>query len=120
MHGAWGMRATGRHIARPHPHGMAPLADNAAGDEEFRADQAAWYKSITGKSLDVRLSLGEQGQQCDAVARRFPVHTLTGVLGLGSYYGLRPHCAGRTHGLRPHCVGLLMGYCISVANLSAS
>jgi len=47
-----------------------PLADNPAGDETFRADRALWYENVTGESLD-GLSLAEQRQLCDAVARRF-------------------------------------------------
>ena len=47
-----------------------PLADNAAGDEEFRADRAAAWVSGSETQL-----LGEQWQRCDAVARRFRAYT---------------------------------------------
>ena len=51
-----------------------PLADNPVGDEDFRADRALWYENVTGESLD-GLSLAEQWQLCDAVARRFRAYS---------------------------------------------
>ena len=51
-----------------------PVKDNAAGDEAFRADRAAWYERATGDSLDGR-SLAEQRRLCDAIARRFRAYS---------------------------------------------
>ena len=46
------------------------LADNSQGDEAFRADRAVWYEHVTGESLD-GLTLGEQWECVDVIARRF-------------------------------------------------
>ena len=47
-----------------------PLAGNREGDEAFRMDRAVWYENVTGDSL-VELSLTDQWERVDVVARRF-------------------------------------------------
>jgi len=58
----------------PPPHRddsrYGPTAQNPAGDEAFRADRAVWYEQVTGQSLE-GLSLTEQWEAVDVVARRF-------------------------------------------------
>merc|ERR1712093_284794 len=77
----------------PPPHRddarYAPLASNAAGDEAFRKDRAVWYEHVTGESLD-GLSVAEQWERVDAVARRFREYTD------GRAPRVQDHVAGRT------------------------
>ena len=47
-----------------------PLKGNPVGTAAFRADRAVWYERITGTDLN-GLSLSDQQELCDAVARRF-------------------------------------------------
>ena len=47
-----------------------PLANNPQGDEAFRQDRAVWYVHVTGESIE-ELSLTEQWQRVDVIARRF-------------------------------------------------
>ena len=62
----------------PPPHRSderyGPLANNAAGDEAFRADRSVWYEHVTGESLE-GLSLTEQWERVDVIARRFRDYT---------------------------------------------
>ena len=50
---------------------------NPQGDEQFRADRALWFESVTGESLE-GLSLAEQWRRVDRVARAFRAHTRDG------------------------------------------
>ena len=52
---------------------FGPRGD-AAGDELFRTERAAWYDKFTGRSI-ASLSVHEQNELCDAIARRFRVYT---------------------------------------------
>ena len=45
-----------------------------AGDDEFRRDRAVWYENFTGRSI-AEVSLHEQNDLCDAIARRFREYT---------------------------------------------
>ena len=51
-----------------------PLANNVEGDEAFRKDRAVWYEHVTGESLD-GLSLMEQWERVDVIARRFRTYS---------------------------------------------
>ena len=69
-------RMTRANLPPPHRDDAryAPLVSNAAGDEAFRKDRAVWYEHVTGESLD-GLSVAEQWERVDAVARRFREYT---------------------------------------------
>ena len=47
---------------------------DAAGDEVFRKDREMWYEQFTGRSID-GVSLQEQNELCDVIARRFREYT---------------------------------------------
>ena len=47
---------------------------DAAGDAIFRKDREAWYQRYTGRSI-ADISLQEQNEVCDAIARRFREYT---------------------------------------------
>ena len=47
---------------------------DAVGDELFRKERATWYEAFTGRSL-AGVSLQEQNELCDAIARRFRTYT---------------------------------------------
>ena len=54
------------------------LTNNSSGNEAFHKDRAVWYEHVTGDSLD-GLSLAEQRERVDVIARRFRVYnTMTG------------------------------------------
>ena len=84
-------RMTRANLPPPHRDDAryAPLASNAAGDEAFRKDRAVWYEHVTGESLD-GLSVAEQWERVDAVARRFREYTD------GRAPRVQDHVAGRT------------------------
>ena len=44
------------------------------GDNKFRRDRAEWYENFTGRSID-EVSLHEQNELCDVIARRFREYT---------------------------------------------
>lgn len=49
-----------------------PSANNQKGDEDFRADRAAWYEHVTGESfLAGPRRLSEQWRRVDDLSRRF-------------------------------------------------
>ena len=50
------------------------IASNQEGDERFRKDRAVWYEHVTGEPLD-GLSLTEQWERVDSIARRFREYT---------------------------------------------
>ena len=52
---------------------FGPRGD-AAGNERFRNERAAWYEAFTGRSL-AGVSLQQQNELCDTVARRFRAYT---------------------------------------------
>ena len=45
-----------------------------AGDNKFRWDRAVWYENFTGRSI-AEVSLQEQNELCDVIARRFREYT---------------------------------------------
>ncbi len=47
---------------------------NQDGDERFRIDRVEWYKLYTGESI-ADMTLREQNEVCDAIARRFREYT---------------------------------------------
>ena len=49
------------------------LTNNSSGNEAFHKDRAVWYEHVTGDSLD-GLSLAEQRERVDVIARRFRVY----------------------------------------------
>ena len=61
-------RHTGPPPSRDEPR-FGPRGD-AVGDQLFREQRAAWYHQFTGKSI-AGISLQEQNELCDAIARRF-------------------------------------------------
>ena len=69
--------------ARERAAGPPPRRDNIEeygprgdpyGDELFRTDRIKWYRSFTGGSIE-NLSLREQNEICDTIARRFRTYT---------------------------------------------
>ena len=64
--------AAGQPPYREQPR-YGPRGD-AVGDELFRKDRAAWCKAFTGCSI-ANVSLQEQNELCDAIARRFRTYT---------------------------------------------
>ena len=52
----------------------APMVGNPEGNEAFRADRAEWYARITGERID-DLSLSEQRELCDVLARPFRAYS---------------------------------------------
>ena len=65
-------RAAGQPPYREQPR-YGPLGD-AAGNELFRQERAAWYETFTGRSI-AGSTLQEQNELCDAIARRFRTYT---------------------------------------------
>jgi hypothetical protein len=57
------------------PYG--PRANNPQGDERFRLDRMAWFERVTGESLE-GVSLTQQWQRVDSVARAFRADTRAG------------------------------------------
>ena len=49
------------------------LTNNSSGNDAFHKDRAVWYEHVTGDSLD-GLSLAEQRERVDVIARRFRVY----------------------------------------------
>ena len=49
------------------------LTNNSSRNEAFHKDRAVWYEHVTGDSLD-GLSLAEQRERVDVIARRFRVY----------------------------------------------
>ena len=50
------------------------LRGDAEGDERFRKDREVWYERFTGRSI-AEVSLHEQNELCDVIARRFREYT---------------------------------------------
>ena len=73
------MQPASHRIASTEQPRYGPRGDTV-GDELFRKDRAAWYEAFTGCSI-ASVSLQEQNELCDAIARRFrpSAHTQTGV-----------------------------------------
>ena len=65
-------RAAGRPPYREQPR-FGPRGD-AAGDELFRKEREVWYQAFTGRFM-ADVSLQEQNELCDAIARRFRAYT---------------------------------------------
>ena len=65
-------RASGPPPYREQPR-FGPRGD-AAGDELFRKERERWYENFTGCSI-AGLSVREQSELCDAIARRFRAYT---------------------------------------------
>ena len=62
---------------RLHPrreHVKYGLRGDAEGDERFRKDREVWYERFTGRSI-AEVSLHEQNELCDVIARRFREYT---------------------------------------------
>ena len=71
------LRAERERAAGPPPrreHAKYGLRGNAQGDERFRRDREVWYERFTGRSI-AEVSLYEQNELCDVIARRFREYT---------------------------------------------
>ena len=80
----WELRAEERQVRKKRERAAGPPPyreqarygprGDAAGDDLFRNDRAIWYEKFTGRSI-ADVSLQEQNELCDAVARRFRAYT---------------------------------------------
>ena len=55
-------------------HTKYGVRGDAQGNDEFRIDRERWYERFTGQSI-AEVSLQEQNELCDVIARRYRAYT---------------------------------------------